>query len=133
VIPRWIDALLAGQEVVINGSGETSRDFCYIRNVVQANLLAAESVASSANQVFNIACGRRTTLLELHTSLQQRLVDRNPALVARPPIHAPFRVGDILHSLADIDKARKLLGFEPEYTLESGLEEALDWYTRARG
>ncbi len=133
VIPRWIDALLTGEEVVINGSGETSRDFCYIQNVVQANLLAAEPVASSANQVFNIACGRRTTLLELHASLQERLLHRNPALVARLPIHAPFRAGDILHSLADIDKARKLLGFEPEYTLESGLDEALDWYTQARG
>jgi len=133
VIPRWISTLLAGGDVIINGSGETSRDFCYIENVIKANLLAAEPNASSANQVFNIACGRRTTLLELHAALQERLIRRYPAIAPKPPVHVPFRAGDILHSLANIEKARNLLGYEPQHTLESGLDEAFDWYTQALG
>jgi UDP-N-acetylglucosamine 4-epimerase len=130
VIPCWIKTLLEGHGVIINGTGETSRDFCYIQNVVQANLLASEPDPSSANQIYNIACGERTTLLELHDALQERLVRRRPGIKPAPPRHRPFRAGDILHSLADIGKAKSLLGYEPEYSLARGLDDALDWYLR---
>ncbi len=131
VIPRWISAMLRGQEVRINGTGETSRDFCYVANVVQANLLAATTTREEAlNQVYNVAFGRRTTLLELHEALRCRLAVVEPALAGARPVHGPFRAGDVLHSLADIDKARALLGYQPTHSLEQGLDESLEWYRR---
>jgi UDP-N-acetylglucosamine 4-epimerase len=117
VIPRWLAALVGGQEVRINGTGETSRDFCYVANVVQANLLAA--------------CGTRTTLLELFEALRRRVVALRPALAEARPVHGPFRPGDVMHSLADIDKARRLLGYRPSHLLDQGLDEAIDWYLRS--
>jgi UDP-N-acetylglucosamine 4-epimerase len=132
VIPRWIASMLRGEEVRINGSGETSRDFCYVRNVVQANLLAATTDRAEAlNQAYNIAVGRRSTLVELFEALRSRLGARHPPIAELRPVHGPFRMGDVLHSLADIDKARRLLGYEPTHTLEQGLDEALDWYERS--
>ena len=132
VIPRWIAAMIRGDVVPINGTGETSRDFCYVLNVVQANLLAATTEREDAcNQAYNIAVGRRTTLLELYEALRCRLAARHPRLADAKPVHGPFRTGDVLHSLADIGKAQRLLGYQPTHTLEQGLDEALEWYERS--
>ena len=131
VIPKWIAAMLHGDEVRINGTGDISRDFCHVTNVVQANLLAATVETSEAlNQAYNVAVGRRTTLVELYEALRSRLAPGHPRLAGAKPVHAPFRAGDVLHSLADIGKARALLGYEPTHSLEQGLDEALEWYER---
>jgi len=132
VIPRWIAAMVRGDEVRINGTGETSRDFCYVKNVVQANLLAATVEDPAAlNRAYNVAVGRRTTLGELFEMLRERLAPRHPHLESLKPVHGPFRDGDVLHSLADTTKARQLLGYEPTHSIEQGLDEALDWYERS--
>jgi UDP-N-acetylglucosamine 4-epimerase len=132
VIPRFIEAMLRGAPVVINGDGETSRDFCYIDNVVQANVLAATTDRVEAvGQVFNVAVGVRTTLNELHATLRALMAERHPALAQSAPIHAPFRAGDVRHSEADVTKARLLLGYRPRWTLARGLLDALPWYERA--
>jgi UDP-N-acetylglucosamine 4-epimerase len=131
VIPKWIAALLEGEPVQINGDGETSRDFCFIENVVQANLLAATTSNPEAiNQFYNIAVGERTTLNELFRLLQSSLRKRNPRLPQQTPIHGDFRPGDVRHSLADIQKAQRLLGYEPAFRIEEGLELVMDWYCR---
>ena len=132
VIPHWIAAMIRGDEVRINGTGETSRDFCYVRNVVQANLLAATVENEAArNEAFNIAAGGRTTLLELFELLRDRLAPRHPHLAGLRPVYGPFRSGDVLHSLADIDKAKRLLGYEPTHNIEQGLSESLEWYEQS--
>lgn len=131
VIPKWVAAMIRGERVLIHGTGETSRDFCHVANVVQANLLAASVASAGAlNQAYNIAAGRQTTLVELFNLLRDRLVARHPALAGQKPEHGPFRAGDVLHSLADIGKARALLGYEPTHGIERGLDESLDWYER---
>lgn len=131
VIPKWIAAMLRGDEVRINGSGEISRDFCHVKNVVQANLLAATVQAAGAlNEAYNIAVGRRTTLDELFVLLRDRLAARHPRLAGSRPAYGPPRSGDVMHSLADIGKARRLLGYEPTCSTEKGLDESLDWYER---
>ena len=114
---------------MINGDGQTSRDFCYIENVVLANLLAALTQDSRAvGQVYNVAAGQRTTLLELHELIASALRERRPGLVVSPPSFADFRAGDVRHSLADISKARTLLGYEPTHDVRAGLREAVGWY-----
>lgn len=129
VIPKWIAALLRHEPVYINGSGETSRDFCYVRNVVQANLLAAASGnAAAINQVYNVAVNARTDLNELFGLLRDGLAVNHPELRGVQPVYRDFRAGDVLHSLADIGKARTLLGYEPTHTIAQGLDEALGWY-----
>jgi Nucleoside-diphosphate-sugar epimerases len=129
VIPKWIAALLTREPIFINGDGETSRDFCYIENVVQANLLAATTNKPEAiNQIYNVAVGERTTLNGLLELLKLQLQAHNPAVLNQKPIYREFRPGDVRHSLADINKARRLLGYEPEYAIERGLELAMDWY-----
>jgi UDP-N-acetylglucosamine 4-epimerase len=134
VIPKWIAAMLAGAEVRINGTGDISRDFCHVKNVVQANLLAATIETPGAlNQAYNIAVGRRTTLDELFALLRDRLGSRHSRLAGLEPVYGAFRSGDVMHSLADIDKARRLLGYEPTHSLEQGLDESLDWYERSLG
>ena len=131
VIPKWISAMIRGDEVRINGSGAISRDFCHVKNVVQANLLAATVDAPEAlNQAYNIAVGRRTTLDELFGLLRDRLAARHPRLAGSKPAYGPARPGDVMHSLADIAKARRLLGYEPTHSIEQGLDESLDWYER---
>jgi UDP-N-acetylglucosamine 4-epimerase len=131
VIPKWIAAMIAGDEVRINGAGDISRDFCHVKNVVQANLLAATVEAKEAlNQAYNVANGHRTTLDELFALLRDLLVPRHPRLAGAKPVYGPFRSGDVMHSLADIGKARRLLGYEPTHSIEQGLAEALDWYER---
>jgi UDP-N-acetylglucosamine 4-epimerase len=131
VIPKWIAALLRKEPVQINGDGETSRDFCFIENVVQANLLAATTAGPEAvNQVYNIAVGELTTLNELFDLLQQTLQRRDPGLPLQRPVHRDFRPGDVRHSLADISKAKRLLDYAPVQGIEDGLELAMDWYRR---
>jgi len=128
VIPTWIAALIRNKSVLINGDGETSRDFCYIENVVQANLLAATCTKSeSANQIYNIAVGDRTTLNELFEILVDKLSTRGIATSTRP-IYQQFREGDVRHSQADIQKARSLLGYAPTHKVAEGISEAMNWY-----
>jgi UDP-N-acetylglucosamine 4-epimerase len=129
VIPLWISGLMHKKAVAINGDGETSRDFCYVENVVQANLLAATATDQAAmNQVYNVAFGGRTTLNDLHEKLRARLARHDPAIGDISPIYRPFRGGDVRHSQADISKAAGLLGYAPRYDVDLGLDEALDWY-----
>ncbi len=134
VIPRWIAALLKREPVYINGDGETSRDFCFVENVVQANLLAAATSNPAAlNQVYNIAVGERTTLNQLFQLLSRALRHHEAALPDQQPIYRDFRHGDVRHSLADISKAQRLLGYAPTHRLEQGLALAMDWYRRNAG
>ncbi|MEO9135638.1 MAG: SDR family oxidoreductase [Casimicrobiaceae bacterium] len=129
VIPRFVAAILTGTPPTIYGDGETSRDFCYVENVVQANLLAAtvEDPAATA-QVYNVAVGDRMSLNELHEELRDAIAARHPNLRFPPPLHAEFRAGDVRHSEADIGKARRLLGYRPAWDVCSGLRDALPWY-----
>jgi len=122
------------EPVWINGDGETSRDFCYVANVVQANFLAATTPRHGAlNQVYNIAVQARTTLNELFQLLRQKLTRFYPELRRFRPHYRDFRAGDVRHSLADISKAQKLLGYEPSHTIQQGLAEAIEWYARKLG
>lgn len=134
VIPKWIAALLRREPVRINGDGETSRDFCFVANVVQANLLAATTVNPDAvNQAYNIAVGERTTLNELFQLLQNGLRRRDPSLPEQKPVYQDFRAGDVRHSLADISKAQRRLGYAPTQKVRDGLDLALEWYCRNVG
>jgi UDP-N-acetylglucosamine 4-epimerase len=122
--------MIKGEPVYINGDGETSRDFCYIANVVQANLLAASTQNTEAvNQVYNIAVGGRNTLNELYAQLKQNLISPCPHLKNAQVVYRDFRTGDVRHSLASIDKARKMLGYEPAHSMGQGLVLAMPWYT----
>ena len=121
VIPQWIQALLKDKKTQINGDGKTSRDFCYVANAVQANLLAATSDQGSG-RTYNIAAGVRTTLNQLHRRLRKLTGAKDR------PQHREFREGDVRHSLADISLARRELGFRPTHTLEQGLEQTVPWY-----
>lgn len=131
VIPKWIDAMIKNEPVYINGDGETSRDFCYIDNTVQANLLAATSEnPAAANQVYNVAVGDRTSLNDLFVHLRDNLSQRFPHLKDAQPVHRDFRAGDVRHSLADISKAATLLGYQPTHRIGEGLKVAMEWYVR---
>jgi len=129
VVPKWTAAMIKNEPVFINGDGETSRDFCYIANTVQANLLAATAEhPDAANQVYNVAVGDRTTLNDLFEAIRSTLEPRFPHLKDFKPSYRDFRAGDVRHSLADISKARRLLGYEPSHRIKEGLLEAMDWY-----
>ncbi len=129
VIPRWIKAMIKGEPVYINGTGETSRDFCYVENVIQMNLLASLTTEPEAvNQVYNTAVNARTDLNELYVKLHVRLLPLFPHLQDCKPVYRDFRRGDVMHSQADIGKAAKLLGYAPSHMLDGGLDEALAWY-----
>lgn len=129
VIPHWIAALMKNEAVMINGDGETSRDFCFIENVIQANLLAALAEGPDAtNQVYNVALGDRTTLNELYQTMRGVLSETYSHAATHQPQYRDFRRGDVRHSQADISKAQKLLGFEPTHRINEGLRQAMDWY-----
>lgn len=130
VIPIWVRNLLAGEPCAINGDGENSRDFCYVSNVVQANLLAAAAPEEATDHVYNVACGERTTLNELFFLIRDGLAAHRPELRGRLPLYRVARAGDVRESQADISRARTLLGYEPTHTVADGLREALDWYVR---
>jgi UDP-N-acetylglucosamine 4-epimerase len=132
VMPQWFAGLLGGSEVAINGDGETSRDFCFVENVVQANLLAATTASAEAvGEVFNVAYGERTTLNELFLLIREEVAKIRPGAAEARPLHRPFRPGDVRHSLADTGKARRLLGYVPTCSVREGLGRAAAWYARA--
>jgi len=133
VIPQWIAAMMEQRPVTIHGDGENSRDFCYVANVVQANLLSALTNRSDAvNQVYNVALSARTSLNELYLMLQGLLVERHPYLHDQQPQYGAFRAGDVRHSHADISKAVALLGYAPTHDLLRGLKQTLRWYEGRR-
>jgi UDP-N-acetylglucosamine 4-epimerase len=129
VIPQWFAGILRGQQMYVNGDGESSRDFCFIDNCVQANLLAACSQSDAAwNTVYNVACGQRISLNELFACIRDEVTRHRPEAASATPQYREFRAGDVRHSLADIGKARQLLGYVPEYDVRQGLRKAGDWY-----
>ncbi|PLC52700.1 LPS biosynthesis protein WbpP [Pollutimonas nitritireducens] len=129
VIPKWVAAMIRGEDVVVNGDGETSRDFCFIDNVVQANILAALAQPEGINQVYNVAFNARTSLTELFEYLAKAL-GNNGIVYDKPPVYSDFRAGDVRHSQADISKAKQLLGYEPVHNIVQGLEVSMPWYTQ---
>jgi UDP-N-acetylglucosamine 4-epimerase len=129
VIPKWTAAMINGDELFINGDGETTRDFCYVENAVQANLLAASTSNKAAlNQIYNIAVGERTSLNQLFDYLSSNLASYNPTLKIPPPVYRDFRLGDVRHSLADISKAKRILGYEPTHRIDKAIKECMGWY-----
>ncbi|MFC0250905.1 SDR family oxidoreductase [Massilia consociata] len=130
VIPQWVSALIRNQELRINGDGETSRDFCYIDNVVQANLLSALAGVDAVNQVYNVAVNDRTSLNQLYEMMRGLLRDQFPHLDAHRPQYVDFRRGDVRHSQADISKAAALLGYQPTHRIGEGLQQAMAWYVQ---
>jgi len=129
VMPKWIGQILNGEDVYINGDGETSRDFTYIDNVVQMNILAGTTPNEKAfGEAFNTAAGGRETLNNLYSAITSGLKQELPELEIKEPIYRDFRAGDIRHSNADISKAKEILGYEPTHTLEEGLKESIAWY-----
>jgi UDP-N-acetylglucosamine 4-epimerase len=129
VIPKWVSAMIRGEDVVVNGDGQTSRDFCFIENVVQANILAALAQPEGVNQVYNVAYNARTSLNELFEYLAQALAN-NGIVYDKEPVYADFRAGDVRHSQADISKAKRLLGYEPVHDIVQGIEVSMPWYTQ---
>lgn len=127
VIPKWTSAMIEGDDVYVNGDGETSRDFCYIDNTVQMNILAALADEEAKDEVYNVALGDRTTLNDLYVSIQKALGE-NSVEVSKEPIYRDFRAGDVRHSQADISKAKSKLGYEPKYRILDGISEAMPWY-----
>lgn len=132
VIPKWTAAMIQGDEVFINGDGETSRDFCFIENAVQANLLAATAEDAAKNEVYNVAVGDRTTLNDLYQALQSALAE-NGMSYEKAPVYRDFRAGDVRHSQADISKATRLLGYAPQYRIMDGIAKAMPWYIERVG
>ncbi len=133
VIPKWTAAMIAGDDVFINGDGETSRDFCFIENTVQANILAATTQNEEAkNQVYNVAVGDRTTLNDLFNAIKAAL-NENGVIYTKAPIYREFRAGDVRHSQASIEKIKNLLGYEPQFVISRGIESAMPWYIKFLG
>ena len=129
VIPKWVSAIMNSQEVFINGDGETSRDFCYIENTVQMNILAATTDNDNAtNQVYNVALGDRTSLNDLYGLIQKELISLSPHLKEIKPTYVDYRAGDVRHSQADMYKAKSLLGYNPEFRINKGLKKSMAWY-----
>ena len=127
VIPKWTAAMIAGDDVFVNGDGDTSRDFNFIENAVQANILAATASDDAKNQVYNVAVGGRTTLNTLFDALKDSL-SSNGVQYSKAPVYRGFRTGDVRHSQADIAKIRKLLGYDPQFNIIQGITKAMPWY-----
>lgn len=127
VIPKWAAGMIQGDDIFINGDGETSRDFCFIENAVQANLLAATAGKSAKNEVYNVAVGDRTTLNDLFNALQSALAE-NGKSYGKAPVYRDFRAGDVRHSQADVSKAESKLGYAPRYRIKEGITKAMPWY-----
>ena len=128
VIPQWFASLIKKETVFVNGYGETSRDFCYIDNVVQANLLASFAQGEATNKIYNVAFGQRTTLNELFDLIKEEVARHKPEVMSAECVHRDFRAGDVRHSLADISRAERLLGYGPQFDVRQGLRLAGDWY-----
>lgn len=130
VIPKWTAAMIAGDDVFVNGDGETSRDFCFIENTVQANILAATTQNDEAkNQVYNVAVGDRTTLNDLFNAIKAALHE-NGVTYTKEPVYRDFRAGDVRHSQASIEKIQKLLAYDPQFNIIQGVEKAMPWYVQ---
>lgn len=129
VIPKWTDAMIKQKEIFINGDGETSRDFCFVENAMQANLLAATAEDEAKNEVYNVAVGDRTTLNQLFSALKNTL-EKNDIFYKKKPVYRDFREGDVRHSQADITKAKSLLNYEPMYDIYEGVVVATEWYVK---
>ena len=128
-MPKWIKAMMNNQNVEIYGDGETSRDFCYISNVVQMNILAATTENKNAiNKVFNCACHDRTNLNDLYKAIRDNMKSYYSYLEDAKPIYKDFRAGDVRHSFADINMAKDLLGYDPTHMFNEGLVDSLEWY-----
>lgn len=128
VIPKWTAAIIAGDDVFINGDGETSRDFCFIENTVQANILAATTQNDEAkNQVYNVAVGDRTTLNDLFNAIKAAL-NTNGMIYTKEPVYRDFRAGDVRHSQASIEKIKLNLDYQPSHTISIGIKKAVNWY-----
>ncbi len=127
VIPTWISSMIRDEEIYINGTGETSRDFCFIENVIEANILAATAEDAAKNNVYNVALNDTTSLNQLFVYLKQALATHG-ILYERSPVYRDFRPGDVQHSQADISKAAKNLGYEPQFKINAGIEKAMLWY-----
>ena len=133
VIPKWTAAMIAGDDVFINGDGETSRDFCFIENTVQANILAATTQNDEAkNQVYNVAVGDRTMLNDLFNAIKAAL-NENGVTYTKEPVYRDFRAGDVRHSQADVSKIKNLLGYTPKFVISQGVESAMPWYIEFLG
>lgn len=130
VIPKWTSAMINGESLFINGDGETSRDFCFIENVVQMNILAALSDETAKDQVYNVAVGDRTTLNQLFSALKIALSE-NGISYSKEPEYKDFRAGDVRHSQADITKAKTKLGYEPTFKISEGIRKAMPWYVKS--
>jgi len=130
VIPKWTAAMIAGDNVFINGDGDTSRDFNFIENAVQANILAATANEEAKNQVYNVAVGGRTTLNTLFTALQENLAV-NGISYDESPVYRDFRAGDVRHSQADVSKIKNALGYNPKFDIIQGIEKAMPWYVKS--
>ena len=129
VIPKWTAAMIAGDDVFINGDGETSRDFCFIDNTVQANILAATASDDAKDQVYNVAVGDRTTLNELFNEIKSAL-NENGIVYLKDPVYREFRAGDVRHSQASIEKIEKYLQFKPDFNIKQGIKIAMPWYVK---
>lgn len=130
VIPKWTAAMIAGDDVFINGDGETSRDFCFIENTVQANILAATANDEAKNQVYNVAVGDRTTLNDLFNAIKAAL-NENGVEYSKQPVYREFRAGDVRHSQASVEKIQSLLGYDAKYRIDDGIDFAMSWYVSA--
>ena len=129
VIPKWIAAMIRDDDVLINGDGETSRDFCFVENAVQANILAATASSEGLNQIYNVAVNARTSLNVLFEQLAL-ILSKHDIQYGKSPVYREFRAGDVRHSQADISKAQKLLGYAPTHAISQGLEVAMPWYVK---
>ena len=132
VIPRWASAMIKDEEVFIHGDGETSRDFCFIENTVQMNILAATASDAAKDQIYNVALGDRTSLNDLFSAIKDAL-NKNQININLEPIYLDFRAGDVRHSRADISKAKKALGYQPRFNILKGLDKAMPWYVLKLG
>ena len=132
VIPKWASAMIKNEKVFINGDGETSRDFCFIENAIQMNILAATASDEAKDQIYNVALGDRTSLNDLFKAIKDSL-SKNQINVMLEPIYRDFREGDVRHSRADISKAKKTLGYQPEFNIFKGLDRAMPWYVLKLG
>lgn len=129
VIPKWTASMLKGEEVFINGDGETSRDFCFIENTIQMNILAATASEDAKDQIYNVAVGDRTTLNDLYNAIQSSL-NQQGLCINTQPTYRNFRAGDVRHSQADIKKAQVKLGYKPEFKILDGINKAMPWYVK---
>ena len=127
VIPKWTAAMIQGDDIYINGDGETSRDFCYIANTVQMNILAATAPEEAKDKIYNVAVGDRTTLNDLFSAIKSAL-SNNAIVVSQEPIYREFRAGDVRHSQADVSKAKQYLDYAPSHRILDGINEAMPWY-----